>query len=150
MKVLADGWTAVTVDGSLSAHFEHTVAVTSTGPWMLTALPARGRLGRRRRASGRAGLRRGMSGDGRPTSRSRAWSKPSCRPRSTGCGWRTAGRQPAGRRGAHGTVTAHLSADPRRNFIRILTGDRVRVRLSPRDLTRGAIVAQGRLEPQVR
>ena len=42
---------------------------------------------------------------------------------------------------AHGTVTAHLSADPRRNFVRILTGDRVRVRLSPRDLTRGAIVA---------
>jgi translation initiation factor IF-1 len=32
--------------------------------------------------------------------------------------------------------------DPRRNFVRILTGDRVRVRLSPRDLTRGAIVAR--------
>jgi translation initiation factor IF-1 len=41
-----------------------------------------------------------------------------------------------------GTVTAHLSGDPRRNFVRILTGDRVRVRLSPRDLTRGAIVAR--------
>jgi translation initiation factor IF-1 len=41
-----------------------------------------------------------------------------------------------------GTVTAHLSADPRRNFVRILTGDRVRVRLSPRDLSRGAIVAR--------
>ena len=41
-----------------------------------------------------------------------------------------------------GTITAHLSADPRRNFVRILTGDRVRVRLSPRDLTRGAIVAR--------
>jgi translation initiation factor IF-1 len=48
-----------------------------------------------------------------------------------------------GRPGAKtGTVTAHLSADPRRNFVRILTGDRVRVRLSPRDLTRGAIVAR--------
>ena len=43
---------------------------------------------------------------------------------------------------AHGTVTAHLSADPRRNFVRILVGERVRVRLSPRDLTRGAIVAK--------
>jgi translation initiation factor IF-1 len=41
-----------------------------------------------------------------------------------------------------GTVTAHLSADPRRNFVRILVGERVRVRLSPRDLTRGAIVAK--------
>ena len=40
VKVLKDGWTAVTADGSLSAHFEHSVAVTSTGPWILTALPA--------------------------------------------------------------------------------------------------------------
>ena len=36
MKVLADGWTAVTKDGSLSAHFEHTVAVTKDGPLVLT------------------------------------------------------------------------------------------------------------------
>jgi methionyl aminopeptidase len=37
VKVLGDGWTAVTRDGSLSAHFEHTVAVTADGPWILTA-----------------------------------------------------------------------------------------------------------------
>jgi methionyl aminopeptidase len=36
VKVLADGWTAVTCDGSLSAHFEHTVAVTENGPEILT------------------------------------------------------------------------------------------------------------------
>ena len=36
VKVLADGWTAVTRDGSLSAHFEHTVAVTTDGPLVLT------------------------------------------------------------------------------------------------------------------
>jgi methionyl aminopeptidase len=36
VKVLADGWTAVTKDGSLSAHFEHTVAVTRDGPLVLT------------------------------------------------------------------------------------------------------------------
>ena len=36
VKVLADGWTAVTKDGSLSAHFEHTVAVTKDGPLVLT------------------------------------------------------------------------------------------------------------------
>ncbi len=41
VKVLADGWTAVTVDGSLSAHFEHTVAVTVNGAWILTDVPAR-------------------------------------------------------------------------------------------------------------
>jgi methionyl aminopeptidase len=33
-----DGWTVSTADGSLSAHFEHTVAVTENGPWVLTAL----------------------------------------------------------------------------------------------------------------
>jgi methionyl aminopeptidase len=36
VKVLEDQWTAVTLDGSPSAHFEHTVAVTSNGPWVLT------------------------------------------------------------------------------------------------------------------
>jgi methionyl aminopeptidase len=36
VKVLQDGWTAVTKDGSLSAHFEHTVAVTKDGPLVLT------------------------------------------------------------------------------------------------------------------
>ena len=38
VKVLADGWTAVTVDGMLSAHFEHTVAITDNGPEILTLL----------------------------------------------------------------------------------------------------------------
>ena len=36
VKVLKDGWTAVTTDGSMSAHFEHTVAVTKDGPVVLT------------------------------------------------------------------------------------------------------------------
>jgi methionyl aminopeptidase len=36
VRVLSDGWTAVTRDGSLSAHFEHTVAVTKGGPLILT------------------------------------------------------------------------------------------------------------------
>lgn len=35
-KVLKDKWTAVTKDGRNSAHFEHVVAVTSNGPWVLT------------------------------------------------------------------------------------------------------------------
>jgi len=36
VRVLEDRWTAVTLDGSYSAHFEHTVAVTADGPWILT------------------------------------------------------------------------------------------------------------------
>lgn len=36
IRILSDGWTAVTVDGTLSAHFEHTVAVTEEGPLVLT------------------------------------------------------------------------------------------------------------------
>lgn len=35
-KVLSDRWTAVTRDGSYAAHFEHVVAVTENGPWVLT------------------------------------------------------------------------------------------------------------------
>ena len=37
IRVLADGWTVVTADGSLSAHAEHTVAITDGGPEVLTA-----------------------------------------------------------------------------------------------------------------
>lgn len=40
VKVLNDGWTAVTKDGSLSAHFEHTVVVTAEGCRILTLRPA--------------------------------------------------------------------------------------------------------------
>ena len=38
VKVLADGWTAVTLDGGLSAHFEHTVAIMENGPEVLTMI----------------------------------------------------------------------------------------------------------------
>ena len=38
VKVLADGWTVVTEDGSLSAHFEHSVAITDNGPEILSKL----------------------------------------------------------------------------------------------------------------
>ncbi len=36
VHVLADDWTVVTADGKLSAHYEHTVAITENGPWILT------------------------------------------------------------------------------------------------------------------
>jgi methionyl aminopeptidase len=37
VRILDDGWTAVTRDGSLAAHFEHTIAVTDSGPEVLTS-----------------------------------------------------------------------------------------------------------------
>jgi methionyl aminopeptidase len=48
VETLDDGWTARTEDGSLSAHFEHTVAITDDGPEVLT-------LPRRERAASRGG-----------------------------------------------------------------------------------------------
>jgi methionyl aminopeptidase len=36
VRTLDDHWTAVTVDGRLSAHFEHSVAITEKGPWILS------------------------------------------------------------------------------------------------------------------
>jgi len=38
VKTLPDGWTVKTRDGKLSAHFEHTVAITPSGPKILTLL----------------------------------------------------------------------------------------------------------------
>ena len=39
VKVLKDGWTTVTSDNSLSAHFEHTVLITTDGPQIMTVAP---------------------------------------------------------------------------------------------------------------
>jgi len=41
VKILDDGWTAVTKDGSLAAHFEHTIAITEHGPEVLTSKSGR-------------------------------------------------------------------------------------------------------------
>jgi len=38
VRVLRDGWTAVTQDGKLSAHYEHSIAITAKGPWILSSL----------------------------------------------------------------------------------------------------------------
>jgi methionyl aminopeptidase len=38
VRILQDGWTAVTADGTLSAHFEHTVLIRKDGPEVLTKL----------------------------------------------------------------------------------------------------------------
>jgi methionyl aminopeptidase len=39
-RLLDDGWTVMSEDGGWAAHFEHTVAITPDGPWVLTELPA--------------------------------------------------------------------------------------------------------------
>ena len=39
LEILDDGWTAVTADGKLSAHFEHSIAITASGPEILSELP---------------------------------------------------------------------------------------------------------------
>ena len=44
-RILSDNWTVVTKDGSRSAHFEHTVAITPSGPEVLTVLESPARLG---------------------------------------------------------------------------------------------------------
>ena len=54
---LDDGWTVVSVDGSRAAHFEHTVAITTAGPWVLTALD-----GAKSAAAERAGVRLSRQG----------------------------------------------------------------------------------------
>ena len=36
VKIMPDGWTVLTKDGSLSAHFEHTVVITADGPKIMT------------------------------------------------------------------------------------------------------------------
>lgn len=38
VRIERDNWTVTTIDGKLSAHFEHTVAITANGPWILTEL----------------------------------------------------------------------------------------------------------------
>src|SRR5215472_12469188 len=60
-RLLDDDWTVVTADGSWAAHFEHTVAITADGPWVLTAADG-GRSGFERMRAARAAGDYGPSG----------------------------------------------------------------------------------------
>jgi methionyl aminopeptidase len=51
VEILDDGWTVVTADGQLSAHFEHTVAITEEGAEILTVLSANSHLSGNRQRS---------------------------------------------------------------------------------------------------
>ena len=121
VKVLSDGWTAVTRDGSLSAHFEHTVAVTADGCRVLTRPGA----GRERGGVMTGARRRGALSP----SRSRGWCGSCCR----------SALVRVSIDGRH-DVVAHPGGSPARNYVRVVVGDRVRLTLSPTDRTRGRIV----------
>ena len=88
-RLLDDGWTVVTADGSWSVHFEHTVAITADGPWVLTA-----------RDGGRAGLARARASQVARMARQNGAS-PATREGGTGAAARPdAGRPGATRQGA--------------------------------------------------
>jgi methionyl aminopeptidase len=63
VRVLDDGWTVVSADGTRASHFEHTVAITAEGPWVLTAADG-----------GRRGL--AVASRGRPSSAGRPAEPP--------------------------------------------------------------------------
>ena len=144
VRVLDDEWTAVTADGSDSAHFEHTVAVTSK--WAVDSDAAE-------RSSGPSGKQQEAEvGWSRRQERMR--TRPEREKKKPGEG---SGKEDAIEvmatvieplpnamfrvelENKH-QVLAHISGKMRKNFIRILSGDRVAVELSPYDLTRGRIV----------
>ena len=151
-RVLADGWTVVTADGSLAAHFEHTVAVTEDGPEVLTARA----MTRVVRCSVDA-VRAGPYTDRSPLPRLvRAASRDRGEPVRKGTCWSVPKKDAIEVEGTvieplpnamfrvelengH-KVLAHISGKMRMHYIRILPGDRVLVELSPYDLTRGRVV----------
>jgi methionyl aminopeptidase len=61
-QLLEDDWTVVTADGSRAAHFEHTVAITADGPWVLTAADG-GSSGLAAARAGRAPVSAGAAGN---------------------------------------------------------------------------------------
>ena len=114
VRMLTDGWTAVTADGRLSAHFEHTVAITDDGP----EIPERKGL---REQGTLMAKEEAIEVEGRvieplPNAMFRVELDNGHR------------------------VLAHISGKMRMHFIKILPGDKVTVELSPYDLTRGRIV----------
>ena len=122
VKVLGDGWTAVTRDGSLSAHFEHTVAVTKDGPLVLTQPQRRQRPrpGLTRQA-GHGGSRRARAdqhrGHGARSAAARALPRRHCgaTPGRRACAGRSGTEfhpRPRRRPGAPRVVTARSDARP--------------------------------------
>ena len=89
VRVLADRWTAVTADGSLAAHFEHTVAVTEHGPDVLTADAEGGGLMAQTPARPVSRGARGRRSRRTTRSRWRARWSSRCRTRCSASSWTT-------------------------------------------------------------
>ena len=127
VKVLGDGWTAVTKDRSLAAHFEHTIAVTAAGPVILTT------PGRASRDTGAGGRGQSSRRVGQPVPKDDTIEVTGVVLESLPNAMFKVELE-----NKH-QVLAHVSGKMRKNFIRILTGDRVLIELSPYDLSRGRI-----------
>ena len=133
VKVDADGWTARTADGSLSAHFEFSVAVTETGPRVLGSRAGARAAARRGAEIVRAGvIARGGRG-------SVVEKEEAIEVEATVVETLPNAMFRVELENKH-QVLAHISGKMRKHFIRILPGDKVLVELSPYDLTRGRIV----------
>ena len=125
VEVLDDGWTAVTADGSLSAHFELSVAITEHGPWILSEPYPYAEAG--------AAC---LSAAGRGTPRGgRRWSRGAAQRALPG------GARAARSRGRRWPTWPEASS-----LLRLRPGDEVVVELLPYDMTRGRIVRR-RIEP---
>ena len=114
VRVLEDKWTVVTEDGGYSAHFEHTIAITSQGPWILSDSKLKGVILVSNKEE--AIEVTGTVIETLPN----AMFKVELENKHV--------------------VLAHVSGKMRKFFIRILPGDKVKVELTPYDLNRGRIV----------
>ena len=119
-QVEADGWTVSTADGSLSAHFEDTIAITEDGPVVTTRLSPNGTGKRLERSLMARKQKEAIEVEGTVTE-----SLPNASFRVELAN--------------EHKVLAYVSGKLKLNFIRVLPGDRVLVELSPYDLTRGRI-----------
>ena len=122
VEIKDDGWTAVTKDGSLAAHFEHSVAITKDGPLYFEST-----LVARRAAFTRLPMPKedaievmGTVLETLPNAMFRVQLENGHK------------------------VLAHISGKMRMHYIKILPGDKVKIELSPYDLARGRIIFRER------
>src|SRR5660398_201809 len=150
VRTADDGWAVLTEDRSLSAHFEHTVALTADGPRILTRRTHRGEATVTNSAC-RAGLyvsiivRPSLAKSGGGEKKEGARSKKLVSPKEEAIEFEGEVSEALPNtvfrvklENDH-EVLAHISGKMRMNYIRILPGDRVKVELSPYDLSRGRI-----------
>ena len=129
-----DEWSISTADGSLAAHFEHTVAITAAEP--RDPHESRSRFAT---ISSRAALWRALEDETRmPVKEEKIEVEGEVVEALPSTMFRVA------LDGMPGTVLATISGKMRKHYIRILPGDRVKVELSPYDLTRGRITYRHR------